>query len=315
MKISMSMRGRAMIVVCLTTILAFTASCADPESNPAAPNTGKNPPPDFISGTRIFGHSAATLAGLADADVVRAKSTLHISYGHTSHGSQLMDGLGELDAFKEGNGLYAMQRYEEEGSLHLSDTFMANDVGYYPDWVTETRTFLGTVDGNGRGSAHPEFNVIMWSWCGQLSWYTAEQVSANYLEPMAALEADYPGIRFVYMTGHADGTGLAGTLHLNNERIRQYCAANNKWLYDFNDIENWDPDGVYYGGKNVDDACDFDGTDENGNPARINWAQKWQAAHPGEWYQCGSAHSEPLNANRKAYAAWQLFAAVAKSFE
>lgn len=176
MKESRLKRERSISLVVFTMILAFTASCADPENNPVSTDPGSNPPPDYISGPRIFGHSSATLEGLSEADVALAKNTLHIGYGHTSHGSQLMDGL------------YAMQRNENEGSLHLSDTFMENDVGYYPDRVTETRDFLGTPNDDGRGSAHP--------------------------------------------------------------------AA---------------------------------------------------------WYQCDSAHSEPLNANRKAYAAWRLFAALAKT--
>ena len=31
----------------------------------------------------------------------------------------------------------------------------------------------------------------------------------------------------------------------------------------------------------------------------------------GDWYDCDSAHSEPLNANRKAYAAWALWTEIA----
>ena len=30
-----------------------------------------------------------------------------------------------------------------------------------------------------------------------------------------------------------------------------------------------------------------------------------------DWYNCSSAHSKPLNANRKAYAAWWLWATLA----
>ena len=30
-----------------------------------------------------------------------------------------------------------------------------------------------------------------------------------------------------------------------------------------------------------------------------------------DWYTCSSAHSQPLNANRKAYAAWYLWACLA----
>jgi len=44
-----------------------------------------------------------------------------------------------------------------------------------------------------------------------------------------------------------------------------------------------------------------------------NWATAWQASHTEDldWYDCHAAHSQPLNANRKAYAAWWLWARLA----
>jgi hypothetical protein len=110
------------------------------------------------------------------------------------------------------------------------------------------------------------------------------------------------------MTGHTDGSGETGNLHLRNRQIRDYCIQNNKVLYDFYDIELYDPDGNYYGDKRVDDACDYD---SDGNGSRdTNWAVEWQNTYSQglDWYSCSSAHSQPLNANRKAYAAWWLWA-------
>ncbi|MCK7462033.1 MAG: hypothetical protein MZU84_08235 [Sphingobacterium sp.] len=61
------------------------------------------------------------------------------------------------------------------------------------------------------------------------------------------------------MTGHTRrGRPLTGTSHLRNKQIRDYCLANNKILYDFADIESYDPDGDYFGDKLVNDACDYD---------------------------------------------------------
>ena len=74
-------------------------------------------------------------------------------------------------------------------------------------------------------------------------------------------------------------------------------------------IESHDPDAAYFGDKLVNDACYYD---SNGDSSRDrNWAVDWQNAHPGEWYACESAHSQPLNANLKAYAAWHLWARLA----
>jgi hypothetical protein len=128
---------------------------------------------------------------------------------------------------------------------------------------------------------------------------------------MSELEADYPGVTFVYMTGHADGTGESGNLHQRNQQIRQYCIDHNKVLYDFYDLEIYDPDGTYYGDKAVTDNCDYD-SDGNGSRDR-NWAIDWQNAHTqdADWYSCSCAHSQPLNCNQKAYAAWWLWARLA----
>jgi hypothetical protein len=62
---------------------------------------------------------------------------------------------------------------------------------------------------------------------------------------MAALEKEYPEVIFIYiyMTGHLEGTGEHGNLHVRNNQIRDYCRASNKILYDFADIESHDPDG------------------------------------------------------------------------
>ncbi len=105
--------------------------------------------------------------------------------------------------------------------------------------------------------------------------------------------------------------GLQVICILRNEQIRQYCKANNKILYDFEDIESYDPDGTYYGNKRPTDNCDYDSN--NDGVTDKNWAIDWQNSHTinVDWYDCSSAHSQPLNANRKAYAAWYLWAKLA----
>ena len=104
---------------------------------------------------------------------------------------------------------------------------------------------------------------------------------------------------------------VTGNLHLRNEQIREFCRSNNKVLYDFADIECYNPDGIYFGDKIPNDNCDYD---SDGNGSRDgNWAIEWQNSHSIDidWYQCSSAHSQSLNANQKAYAAWWLWAILA----
>lgn len=61
----------------------------------------------------------------------------------------------------------------------------------------------------------------------------------------------------------------------------------------------------------ANDACAYD-SDGNGS-LDANWAIDWQNSHEVnvDWFECISAHSQPLNANRKAYAAWYLWARLA----
>ena len=271
--------------------------------------------------TKIIGHEAARLSILRSipaSAIAAAKSELSVYYGHTSHGSQLITGMDYLDDFMGNSGQYDYS-FIYDGNW--------NDAGNYPDWYDDTVDYLGDVNGDGRGSTHPEVNVVMWSWCWQLSSMTSETLRSNYLEPMTELEAIYPGVKFVYMTGHLDGTGEAGNLNLRNEEIRAYCEANDKWLYDFADIESYDPDDVGYLDRYATDGCNYDyngdgttsETDEdtaepiNGDR---NWATDWQNSHTEgvDWYDClpsSVAHSKPLNGNLKAYAAWYLFARIA----
>ena len=335
---------RIITLVIMALLLSFSSCQNDPnkDDNPG-PNPISNPNPGPAGSlSKIADHSVINKlrSGLITATAINdAKCMLHIGYGHTSHGSQLTDGMRGLIAFAGGqgcsgaysgiNGLFDFNRTAAEGVLHLleGDGYgsgdLDHDCGYYPAWVDETRAFLGNPDeATGRGTDHPEFNVIIWSWCGQVSWKNEQQITSEYLGPMTRLEEDYPGISFVYMTGHLDGSGKGGDLHLRNEQIREYCLENDKWLFDFADIETYGPDGVDYGNFFPTDGCVYDynnngSSEKTGDTTPVNgdrnWAADWQDSHTQDvdWYSCGSQHSLPLNANMKAYAAWWLWCRLA----
>lgn len=261
-------------------------------SNTSSSGTS-NPLPE-VNGDLIINHHHTDLSEIPVSWIEEAKDQLVIAYGHTSHGSQLTAGLVGLYDWK--GSPYEVNVYTDNGGLQIQDAPFqtANDLGA-PDftaWVGATRSYL---------DAHAEVNVVMWSWCGQVSWASEENIH-GYLDSMSALEEVYPDVKFVLMTGHLDGTGKTGALTRNNEIIRAFAKANDKILYDFADIESYDPDGNEFMSRNANDNCDYDGG---------NWCSDWQASHPGEWYQMDAAHSQPLNGNLKAYAAWHLFARLA----
>ncbi len=246
--------------------------------------------------TQIIDHTCIDITQLSEDTIKKAKDNLIIAYWHTSHGSQLTTGMAGLDNFLGDTGLYDFNSTGQGGALELMEP-RSTDIGkgQGETWEPWTREFLENPD-------NADVNVIIWSWCGQVSGASEEYIS-TYLNRMNQLELDYPDIIFIYMTGHSDGTGLDGNLHERNMQIRNYCELNNKWLYDFYDIECYDPDGNYFGDKYVTDSCGYDGG---------NWAVEWQDDHQDEWYNCSSAHSQPLNANLKAYAAWRLWVEISR---
>ena len=259
----------------------------------------------LLRGQIIIDHNCTNLATIPASYITQAKSTLHIAYEHTSHGSQIIDGMTGLYNWK--GSTYAWNNGGLNGALDIHDNGITGgtDLGSpdFTSWASSTRDYL-------RNSANSDVNVVMWSWCGQLSTATESQVN-TYLSLMSSLESEFTRVKFVYMTGHLDGTGVNGNLNRRNEQIRSYCRNNRKILYDFADIESYDPDNRYYLDKAANDNCDYDSN--NDGILDRNWAISWQQSHTlnVDWYNCPSAHSQPLNANRKAYAAWWLWARLA----
>jgi len=295
--------ARVSFIVVMMLSLLVTMSCAKENNSNNEEQDGVPDEQSAATESMIIDHRHTDLKDVPLEWITKAKTNLHIAYGHTSHGSQITDGMTGLVGFA--GDMYAWNNGGTGGALDLHDQAMGGDVGYYPQWVDNTRSYLGQVNSaTGRGSANPDVNVIIWSWCGQAAGLTEQQMISNYLAPMTQLETEYPNVAFVYMTGHTNGSGLTGNLHLRNQQIRDYCNANKKILFDFEDIESYDPDGKYFGDKSVTDSCAYSGG---------NWATEWQSSHTlgVDWYQCSSAHSEPLNANLKAYAAWWLWARLA----
>jgi len=136
-------------------------------------------------------------------------------------------------------------------------------------------------------------------------------------------------VQFVFMTGHAEGDGEDGVRSdAQNDLIRAHCASHNRILFDFADIENYDPDNNYFLDKNVTDALYYD---KNGGEQNANWAEEFIGRHPGSeldklttgqdvalYDGCEEcAHSDGpnnlarLNCILKGRAAWHLFARLA----
>lgn len=248
----------------------------------------------------IVDHNFVAIDHIPPAAFMQAQAKLKVAYGHTSHGSQAVAGMNALR--KKDPALFAFGPQGSEKSLSFRDTTPRGDLGN-PDrttWATRTREFL-----KGEGS---DRNVIVWSWCGQVS--NARESDINtYLTLMSELEKEFPAVTFVYMTGHLDGSGEKGNLNLRNEQIRRFCREKNKVLFDFADIESFDPDGkTNFMLLNANDACDYfrDGQ-------KRNWADEWLQRNPEHSFllPASAAHSRPLNGAMKGQAFWHMLVRIA----
>ena len=280
---------------------------------------------DIVTNGVVIDHSSTDALIIPAEYINAAKSSLHIAYQHTSHGSQIISGMDTIAAYTPFGTRY------EWGStgLDLNDCPMTDcadlsqgdseDANGDTPWVIATRQFLDNTD-------NYHINVIIWSWCSinghNIDRYISnmEKLIGEYSAGGTNTRAALHPVEFVFMTGHAEGQAEDGFVAQAALKIRNHCVANNRWLIDYYDIECYDPDGVNYGDRNIYDNLNYDGG---------NWAVEYLSAHDGSTLDilttgdggsfpgCTScAHSETpveskLNCVLKGQAAWSLFARMA----
>jgi hypothetical protein len=241
----------------------------------------------------IVDHTCTDLAQIPATWLERA-SQLTLHYAHTSHGSQIISGIQKL---AEVNPAYpVVVRTGGPASLPEGDGLRIYD-GNDPDTYITPELYWSDAEGLARTrsvAATGLFGFSMWSWCGQQSSNSVETVQ-QYLEALDLLEREFPQMRFIYMTGHTDGG--SATLERNNEMVRIFARENGKVLYDFADIESYDPAGGHY--PLTTDAC--------------SWCTSWCQQHAADCSDAPAscAHSEPFNCQLKGRAFWWLMARLA----
>lgn len=252
----------------------------------------------------IVDHNHTDLSKIPDYWIGKAKE-LAIHYAHTSHGSQICSGLTTLEGVDAKYNYYrAMAGSSPPSSSPCSPGELCMYDGNPPETYITPEDYWESVSGIDRTEAVADtglFGFSMWSWCGQASTYSDVQVQA-YLDQMASFEVDYPGMRFVLMTGHTDGGSESLARH--NNMIRQYAIDNNMALFDFADIETYDPLGG--------------GPYDNNGEGTCQWCVGFCAAHPAYCTNlptsCAHSYASPEDAlfcKLKGNAFWWMMARLA----
>lgn len=248
----------------------------------------------------VADHRFTDISQIPDEWIDAARG-LVIHYAHTSHGSQILTGLRWL---------------ENQDSRYNVDIQASDTVTVPPD-----SSALRIYDGNNYGGNNyitPDmywededgrnhtrsvlntgwFDVSLWTWCGQMSYYNDAQIQ-NYIDVMSQFEAEYPDVTFVYYTGHTDGSTPGSALWRHNDMVRQHVQDTSAVLFDFADIESYEPDGTFH--ADASDSC--------------AWCDDWCTAHPTN-FECqdlpsSCAHTHGLQCTLKGQAFWYLMARLA----
>jgi len=260
-----------------------------------------------VSQAIIIDHTCTDLSKIPDYWIEKAKE-LAFHYAHTSHGGQIRSGIEKLEQVSPPDSKYNIRITDAgctpptslpggPGELRIYDgnppeTYITpEDYWSEPEGVTRTKAVADTG----------LFNYSMWSWCGQQSSNPTTTVQL-YLDTMAGFETQYPDMRFILMTGHTDGGGT--DLVRNNGMVRQYARDNGMVLFDFADIETYDPGG---GGPYA-----------NNGEGNCTWCVDWCNNHPGDCTDLPSScnHSQDHPEDRlfcklKGQAFWWMMARLA----
>ncbi len=330
MILKISPAGLIINTALLLLIPFFTVSCGSPAAVDNSSTTN-------IQGPSIADYSIAkdsVLRSIPDTYIDAARTTLSVAYFHTSHGTHISYGLFGLPGFKTGDNVkfgITNNAVRDANKLDFHDypfngspyqDLSQADTGSWASWLTQVRSYLDNP-------ANASINVMMWAWCD----ISSHNIS-SYLSSMETLISEYSTggskigtgsgktktipVTFVFMTGHAatSPNPNAGTGMPKNQAqlIIDYCNTRGYYCIDYYSIDSHSMNNNYYEDVNDDTVSAAYGG---------NFNLDWQNSHTKgtDWYDnrstpggsviVGEHNTQHITSNRKAFAAWYIFACIA----
>lgn len=295
-----------------------------------------DPGPQLQNGSVIADYTVATDAALRSIPkkyIDKARTTLHIAYQHTSHGTHVSYGMFGLPGFKAGDEtLFAITNNTASpvtDKLDFHDYALASYAAAGKDasdlsrdetaFIQATRNYLDDPKNAG-------INVVMWSWCSIMN----HSVATNYLPGMQTLINEYgvngtkissgagkraTPVTFIFMTGHAEQTNVGEGKPANQaELITNFCRENKQLCLDYYSIDSHCMQNKYW-----DDVTDDALSTKYGGNFHIDWQNShskgthWyeNREQPGGAVTFGQHNTQHITANRKAFAMWWILARIA----
>ncbi len=240
----------------------------------------------------IIDHRHIDLTQIPEQYITTAKANLKVRYFRRSHGSQLdVGGMAALRRYSDDyNNLYAYNSTGANNEMYFSTLW--NSLDFENDtWYSVTRAYLNAAE-------NADINVVMWAW----SSYFYDMDVNQYLTDMESLISEYgPGgtanrsvpVTFIFQTACGQKSNTRNEpVYTKNQLVREHCINKNRILFDFNDLECYDPDGNYFGDGasdgsytnirklNDDLAYNSDSTNVSVWSGGGNWGIEWMNRNP-----------------------------------
>ncbi|PIF05665.1 MAG: hypothetical protein CSA36_05685 [Draconibacterium sp.] len=281
-----------------------------------------------------------TLRSIPREYIDKARTTLHVAYQHTSHGTHVSRGLSGLNDYKDGDDvLFGLSYIDDKpggvpvpipGKLDFRDYALVDYAAEGIDASDLSRVETAFIQATRNYLDDPQnavINVVMWSWCNIAGHKPVE----NYIPGMDLLIAEYGvngskigtgegqrenPVTFIFMTGHPNAGDNVGDGKPKNQAdiIVKNCIDKKQFCLDYYSIDSHDMDGNYW-----EDVGDNGNSEAYGG----NFYKDWQNAHqlgvdwfenktkPGGEIKYGAHNDQHITANRKAYAMWWILARIA----
>lgn len=244
----------------------YYAYTINPNTDTLEDDIINNDVPNVDTEALIIDHTGTQIDQIPLLAIEQAKDTLHIVYGHTSHGQQLIEGTRNLDAFMASRGYPAGTFAVDFEDSATSGELDFNDTPWRRLGWSEYGRDLGSKAISGGGLDDGDYTAWLYTTRKYLGWTPLPDNDGSQLDHYATGTPNYNGSANEAYTGETT-----------------YPDSANGW---------W-PKRPLDGDR--------------------NWALDWQEGHPNQWYPCSIRyyHTQHLNHNLKAYAAWYLFARLA----